>query len=189
MTEELIIERAAPALEPVGDGWTVYGRAIPYGVESRVQDPTGPPYWEECAAGAFARDVDRGGAWINLMIGHAGDDGERFLGRCIGLEEQADGFYPTFRLNRSHPQAEAARSGELTNWSVSARVYRSRIVTRSGREVVVRERMGCSHVAATARPQYVGAGVLVSRDHVLIPPEPTPILDGWRARYGLLDAR
>jgi HK97 family phage prohead protease len=181
---ELIIERAAPALEPVGDGWTVYGRAVPYGIESRVRDGVnGPEYWEEFAEGAFARDVDRGGAWINLMVGHDGDDGERFLGRCIGLEEQGDGFYPTFRINRSHPAAEAARSGELRNWSVSARVYRSRVIRRGSREVVLRERLGCKHVAATAAPQYTGAGVLIARDHVLIPPEPTPALDRWRAKY------
>ena len=180
---ELIIERAAPALEPVGDGWTVYGRAVPYGVECQVRDPGGPDYLEEFAPGAFARDVDRGGAWINLMVGHDGDDGERYLGRCIGLEEHPDGFYPTFRLNRNHPSAEAARSGELTRWSVSARVYKTRIVTRGGRQVVVRERLGCRHVAATAVPQYAGAGGLVSRDHVIVPPEATPRLDSWRARY------
>lgn len=185
---ELIIERAAPALEPVGDGWTVYGRAVPYGIESRVRDdPTGPWYYEEFCPGGFSRDVDRGGAWINLMVGHEGDDGERFLGRCVGLEEHEDGFYPTFRINRSHPQAEAARSGELTSWSVSARVYRTRVVRRGGREVVLRERLGCRHVAATAAPQYANAGVLVSRDHLVIPPEATPILDRWRTKYGMLD--
>lgn len=180
---ELIIERSAAALEPVGDGWTVWGRAVPYGVETRVSDDGRAFYFEEFGLGAFHRDVDRGGAWINLMVGHDGDDGERFLGRCIGLEELDDGFYPTFRLNRAHPRAEQARSGELTNWSVSARVYRSRMVHRGDRQVVVRERLGCKHVAATPVPQYQGAGVLVSRDHELVPAPPTPMLDRWRAKY------
>src|SRR5262245_8276852 len=96
---ELIIERAAPALEPVGDGWTLYGRAVPYGIESLVRDPGGPDYSEEFVSGAASRDVNRGGAWINLMVGHDGDDGERFLGRCVALEELVDGLYPTFRIN------------------------------------------------------------------------------------------
>src|SRR5262245_40027519 len=50
---ELIIERSAAALEPVGDGWTVYGRAVPYGLESRVSDDGRKFYFEEFQPGAF----------------------------------------------------------------------------------------------------------------------------------------
>ena len=185
---ELIIERAMPAeLTPTGDGWTVYGMAVPYGVESEVSDDGGATrYIEEFITRAFSRDVGKGGRWVNLMLGHRGDEGDRYLGRCVGLEEHDDGLYPAFRLDRSHPQAEAARSGELTGWSVSAHVYRSREITRRGRRVMLREVCGLSHVAATARPQYAGAGVLVARDHELIEAPPTtPLLDALRARgYG-----
>ena len=107
---ELVIERAAQALEPVGDGWTVYGRAVPYGIEQRVSDDGRTFYVEEFAHGAYSRDVAKGGRWVNLMVGHAGDDGDRYLGRCVELTEQPDGAYAAFRLDRSHPLAEAARS-------------------------------------------------------------------------------
>ena len=123
---ELLIERAATALEPVGDGWTVEGLAVPYG------GPNGSPmtgrtfYREGFTPGAFTRDVGKGGRWVNLMLGHPGDDGDRFLGRCMALTEEPEGLVATFRLDRSHPQAEAARSGELTGWSCQRRVYRSR---------------------------------------------------------------
>lgn len=185
---ELLIVRALPVqhLEPTGDGWTIYGLAVPYNREQEVSDDGKTTYVEEFSGGAFQRDVSKGGRWVNLMLGHAGDDGDRFLGRCISLEEKDDGLYSSFRLDRSHPQAEAARSGELTKWSVSARVYRSRNIIRGAREVTVRELCGLSHVAATMRPQYAGAGVLVAREHELVGATlGTPRLDALRAAgYG-----
>lgn len=180
---ELIINRSAAALEPIGDGWTVDGLAVPYEREQEVSDDGGATtYVEAFASGSFARDAAKGGRWVNLMIGHAGDDGDRFLGRCIDLEDTREGLRASFRLDRSHPQADAARSGELTGWSVSARVYRSRSVDRDGRRILYREVCGLSHVAATPRPQYAGAGVLVAREHQLIvSPSATPRRDELRA--------
>ena len=181
---ELIIERSAPALEPVGDGWTVEGIAVPYGVPAPVSDDAGATtYLEAFAHGAYSRDCTKGGRWVNLMVGHYGDDGDRFLGRCVALREEADGLVAAFRLDRSHPHAEAARAGELRGWSVSARVYRSRVAQEpDGRVITYREACGLSHVAATPRPQYAGAGVSVAREHTLIVgPSQTPRLDALRA--------
>lgn len=186
---ELIIERTLPtgALEPVGDGWTVYGMAVPYDREQRVSDDGVTFYLESFGVGSFDRDVAKGGRWVNLFLGHKGDEGDRWLGRCVALEQKDDGLYPSFRINRHHPQAEAARSGDLSKWSVSARVYRSRLVTKPGGvDVLVREACGLSHVAATSTPQYAGAGVLVAREHELVTTaSPTPRLDALRAKgYG-----
>lgn len=181
---ELIIERAAAPLEPIGDGWTVEGIAVPYGVPALVSDDGGATsYFEAFDRGAYARDCQKGGRWVNLMVGHSGDDGDRYLGRCVSLRESSDGLVSAFRLDRTHPQAEEARAGELRGWSVSARVYRSRSVPEpDGRVVVHREVCGLSHVAATPRPQYAGAGVAVARDHEFITgPSPTPRLDEIRA--------
>lgn len=179
----LLITRSAPDMEAIGDGWTVEGMAVPYGVETTVTDDGGTTFYAEAfAPGAFARDVTKGGRWVNLMLGHDGDDGDRFLGRCIQMRESSAGLMTAFRINRDHPDAEAARSGELTHWSVSARVYRSRRESRDGRAVTWREACGLSHVAATASPQYAGAGVLVAREHVFInEPSKTPRLDEMRA--------
>lgn len=184
---ELIIDRAAAPLEPVGDGWTVEGMAVPYGIPNPVSDDGGATtYLEGFTAGAFSRDATKGGRWVNLMVGHHGDDGDRYLGRCVGLADSREGLVCTFRIDRSHPQAEAARAGELTGWSVSARVYRSRIVD----EVTWREVCGLSHVAATATPQYAGAGVRVARDHeVIVGTSRTPRLDALRAALDDLPRR
>lgn len=184
---ELVIERSAAPMEPIGDGWTVYGMAVPYNVENQVTDDGGTTFYTEVfEPGSFSRDAQKGGRWVNLMVGHYGDEGDRFLGRCVSLEDHADGLYGSFRLDRNHAQAEAARAGELRGWSVSARVYRSRENRDGGgARMVHREACGLSHVAATAAPQYAGAGVLVAREHVLIvAPSPTPTLDAlkaWRA--------
>jgi HK97 family phage prohead protease len=180
---ELIINRdtAAP-FEPVGDGWTVYGLAVPYNQESLVSDDGLVYYRELFAPGCFQRDVAKGARWVNLMLGHNGDDGDRYLGRCVAIHEDNRGLWPTFRLDRSHPDAEAARAGELTGWSVSARVYRSRRESANGQTIVTREQCGLSHVAATAAPQYAGAGVAVAREHVLVNAgSSTPRLDALRA--------
>lgn len=182
---ELIIDRALPegALEPVGDGWTVHGMAVPYGRDQRVTDDGGTTFYlERFERGAFTRDTDKGGRWVNLYLGHRGDEGDRWLGRCVGLAETNEGLLSSFRLNQAHPQAEAARSGELTGWSVSARVYRTRRELGGMLPVMVRESCGLSHVAATASPQYAGAGVLVAREHEIITmTSPTPRLDALRA--------
>jgi len=179
---ELIISRAAAPLEPVGDGWTVEGLAVPYDHETRVSDDGTNFYMERFAFGAFKRDAVAGGRWVNLFEGHHGDEGERYLGRCVSLREESSGLWTTFRINRAHPHAEAARSGELTGWSVSARVYATNRERINGREVVTRLSCGLSHVAATAAPQYAGAGVKVAREHVeTVAGSVTPRADEIRA--------
>ncbi len=184
---ELLIQRDLGGLEPTGgDGWTLYGRVVPYEVDQKVTDDGKVFYLERFATRSYSRDVAKGGRWVNLMVGHAGDDGDRFLGRCIQLSE-SDGLYAAVRLNREHPLAEQARSGELTGWSAQARVYRSRTLTRGdGQRVVLRELCGLSHIAATPVPQYAGAGVLVARDHQMAGPHDAPVREAARARLAAL---
>lgn len=185
---ELLIERslAADVLEPTGDGWTLHGLAVPYERDQLVSDDGGKTtYLERFATAAFARDAAKGGRWVNLFVGHKGDDGDRFLGRCIGMAEASDGLYVDFRLNRAHPLAEEARSGELQGWSVGAKVFRTREERTTSGIRKVRELAGLNHIAATPSPQYAGAGVLVAREHEVVGPAMTPVLDelrAWRER-------
>lgn len=183
---ELLIQRDLGALEPTGDGWTLVGLAVPYERDQRVSDDGKDWYFERFATRSFARDVAKGGRWVNLMIGHIGDEGDRYLGRCIGLRE-SDGLYAEVRLNREHPLAEQARSGELRGWSVQTRVYRSRELRRpDGQRAVLREMCGLNHIAATPVPQYTGAGVIVARDHQLTGVPDAPRREQLRARLAAI---
>ena len=66
---ELLIERAAAApLENTGDGWTLYGLAVPYGVESLVSDDGLVFYREVFQAGCFQRDVTKGARLMANLI-------------------------------------------------------------------------------------------------------------------------
>lgn len=186
---ELIIERSLPTeqLEQIGDGWTLRGLAVPYERTQQVSDDGGQTtYLERWATGAFERDAAKGGRWINLMVGHRGDDGDRYLGRCVGIRDTADGPIIDFRLDRDHPRAEEARSGELRGWSVGAKIFRSRKVRVDGQLVVLRELAGMNHVAATRAPQYAGAGVLLAREHEEIEEPAAPIRDALRAELARL---
>lgn len=195
---ELIIERDYDVVDldiGRGDGWTLYGRIVPFGARQMVRDaPKQPPYLERFDPGAFDRDVEKGGRWVNLRIGHTGADHEAFLGRCLGLVALPGGLYGTFRVTeRDNPLADAARAGELTKWSVGAKVFRSRqVVDTDGLQVTNRELCAINHVAATAAPQYANAGVLVARDHQLVDDTgrtSAPIRDQLLAKYRAEKAR
>ena len=186
---ELIIERAFDPGElevQRGDGWTLFGRIVELGRRELVRDSADQePYLERFAPDAFDRDVAKGGRWVNLRVGHYGPDHDAYLGRCLTLEARTDGLYGTFRLDREHPLADAARSGELTGWSVGAKVFRSRrSLDPDGKPVVDRLLCAINHVAATPAPQHAGAGVLVVRDHQLVDDTPpgTPLRDALQAR-------
>lgn len=194
---ELIIERAYEVADldvGRGDGWTLYGRIVPFGVRQEVRDSAdGVPYLERFDPRAFDRDVDKGGRWVNLRVGHHGADHDAFLGRCLNLEALPGGLYGTFRITeRDHPLADAARAGELRSWSVGAKVFRSQWVTDPDRQRVVnRDVCAINHVAATPAPQYAGAGVLLARDHQLVDETPTgtPLRDALQARLRAERAR
>ena len=172
MPVQQFITRATLPLETVGDGWTLYGQVVPFAKRQHVTDDGRTFYWEEFDPHSFDRDVSLGGRWANLMVGHHGHEGERFLGRTRALFAETDGLYAEVRIeDTAHPLAEAARSGELTRWSVGAKIYRTRDIDG------VKHRMTCgiSHIAATASAQYDTAGVLTVRDKIA-----TPRLDHWR---------
>lgn len=179
---ELMIERSIEVTDlalATGDGWTLRGRIVPFGQRQAVRDDGTETYLERFDQAAFDRDVAKGGRWVMLRVGHHGADHEKFLGRCLGLDAQADGLYGTFRITeRDHPLADAARSGELTGWSVGAKVFKSaRVTDRDGQVVVERRLCAINHVAATPSPQYAGAGVLMVRDHEMLDEVATPARD------------
>jgi uncharacterized protein YwbE len=184
---ELIVLRAVNAFEQVGDGWTIYGRAVRYGVKETVSDDFGQTWYdEEWEPHAFDRDVAAGGRWVNLLAGHDGLDADVYLGRAKRLETRPDGLYAEVGLEKDHPLAEDARTGRLTRWSVGAAVTRS-VVRQDGTKV--RMAAGLRHIAAVASKkdaregewmaQGDGTGVLAYRGT----PKRFPRREEWRRRY------
>lgn len=176
---ELVIHRAIAVdmLDTVpGDGWTVYGRAVPYGIPQRVSDDGRTFYREQFAEASFRNSAKAGGRGVRFLAGHERDIDVSLLGRCVEVREERDGLYTAFRIYRDHPDAEAARSGELTRWSIGALVKQSQQIAP---DLVMRTWCVLDHVAATRSPQYADAGVLYTREHVI--PEPTPRRDALAA--------
>lgn len=180
--DELVIQRSlnVDMLDTIGDGWTVYGRAVPYGVPQRVSDDGHAYYLEQFERGAFRNSAKTNGRGVRFLAGHDRDIDVSLLGRCVEVREESDGLYTAFRIFRDHPLAEQARSGELTKWSVGALVKTSQKTAG----VVLRTWCVLDHVAATPSPQYAGAGVLYTREAVM--PRQTPMLDAARARLDAL---
>lgn len=187
MSELTIITRERPAdimeVERSGDGFTVAGIVVPFDRVQEVSDDGVTRYREVFDPHSFDRDVAKGGRWINLKRGHGkSDPGEDFLGRCHGLRAQPEGLWAEFRLERSHPLVDEVRYGELKSWSIGARIYRFH------REGDVRRYTMCAvdHVAATPKPQYADAGVVLVRDETVDETPGTPRRDRAMERLNAL---
>jgi HK97 family phage prohead protease len=191
MADELhIVRRFEPELE-LGDGRTIVGRLVPYGVSAEVADRLpdgsyGPIYREQHAAGSYARSA-RGAHRYLLDYEH-----ERGLmnkiGRAVELDDRPDGLYGTFRAFDGavgDQGLELIRSGAATGLSVQAR-----IPPRSSRTLadgtVERTRAILESVALTSEPAYVGAGVLAVRSagEAASRPRIDAVL-AWRAEHAL----
>jgi len=185
-TDDLVIARTfEPELE-LGDGRTIVGRLVPYGVPATVADGDGVPYREQIAAGAFARAVRAPHRFLLDYEHRAGLLDQ--IGRAVGLDDQADGLYGTFRAFDGavgDQGLELIRSGAATGLSVLAR-----IPARGSRTLddgtIERTRAILESVALTAAPAYDGAGVLAVRSAAGA--ASTPRLDAvlaWRAEHAL----
>ena len=160
---ELIIERsiAAATMEPIGDGWTLHGRAVPYDVDQEVTDDGKSHYYERsCARCLCPGRSSPAAVGSTSWSATAGTTGSAYLGRCIAIADTSGGLDLDSWNQPGASSRRRARPGDLMGWSVSAHVFRTRKSVENGRLVMVRERCGLSHVAATAlTPSTPGAGV------------------------------
>jgi HK97 family phage prohead protease len=96
-----------------GDGRTIYGIAVPYDVEQRIN----ANLVEVFRKGVF-RDVTRAANRVKLLFQHKADAP---IGRAVVLEEREDGLYGEFRVSKTEAGDEAlelVRDGVLSNLSV-----------------------------------------------------------------------
>jgi HK97 family phage prohead protease len=144
-----------------GDGRTLYGRAVPYGVIADVGR-----YRERFVPGVFSRQVGSMN-YGNIKMYDAHSDrlsGRHPIGKTLGLSERPDGLYGEWQLHDTQAGEDAlklVRAGEVTGLSVGFTTKPGSLGSRKADDGVL-ERLDAhlDHVALTHEPVYADAQVL-----------------------------
>jgi uncharacterized protein len=159
MTE--ILTRAFTATLAVrddGDGRTLYGPLLPWGVEARVMD-RGRLVTEVFERGALA-GVDP--ARVPLTATHPRDAGILPIGVTLSIDERADAAWGAWRVSKTalgDEVLELARDGVPLGLSVGFMEVPGGSRWSPDRRRVTRARAALDHVAVVRVPAYQGAAV------------------------------
>jgi HK97 family phage prohead protease len=145
-----------------GDGRTLLGRAVPYGVIGQL-----PKYQERFLPGVFSRQVgSQQFGQIKLYDAHTQRlDGRHPIGKTVNLSEQQDGLYGEWRVHDTSAGNDAlqlVKAGEVTGLSVGFRAQGGGS-RRADDGVIDRISAHLDHVALTHEPVYSEAQVLSVR--------------------------
>jgi HK97 family phage prohead protease len=182
MTE--LLTRAFPvnlAVRDKGDGRTLVGPLVPWGVEARVLD-RGRLVVETFQRGALA-DADP--ARVPLTVKHPRDSQELPIGVTVELEERADAAWGAWHVSDTAVGNEVlalARDGVPLGLSVGFIEVAGGSRWSADRRRVTRTRAQLDHVAAVRVPAYAGAGVVGVRG--ASSGVPAPLLNLARLRHG-----
>lgn len=133
-----------------GDGRTIHGILVPFGVVARVNDG-GPSYDEMFERGAFARTIDHQGERVKLLTHH--NARQNPLGRATLLREDANGLYGEFYISATSAGddvLELVRDGAFDSFSIGFRSIRHAIRGR----VTVRTEVGLREASLVTFPAY-----------------------------------
>lgn len=136
-----------------GDGRTIHGVIVPFGVVARVSDG-GPAYNEMFQRGAFARTIQQAGSRVKLLSHHNARTNP--LGRASLLREDAVGLYGEFGVSKTAAGDEAlelVRDGALDSFSVGF----GAIQHRKEADVLVRTEVKLREASLVTFPAYDGA--------------------------------
>jgi HK97 family phage prohead protease len=181
-TDEWRTREFAATLEVVDadqDGRIVYGRAVPYGEITEVQEH-GRRFQEEFCRGAFAKACQNPPDKVKFCFNHENTP----IGVAQRLEERADGLYAELRMSktsRGDDLIQLVRDGALNSLSVRFRGLQPRQITEhvAWREAMLRE------ISLVPWGQYEGSWAAARSDE---PVSLTPRLDAVRrevARFGI----
>jgi HK97 family phage prohead protease len=150
--------QAALHVRDGGDGRTLVGPVMPWGVEARVLD-RGREVVETFQRGALA-DVDP--ARVPLTATHPRDAQTLPIGRTVELEERADAAWGAWRVSRTalgDEVLELAHDGVPLGLSVGFLEVPGGSQWSADRRRVTRTRAALDHVAVVRVPAYLGAEV------------------------------
>jgi HK97 family phage prohead protease len=171
---------AALQLRDGGDGRTLEGPLLPWGVEAVVFD-RGRRVVETFERGALAGVVP---GQVPLTATHPKDAGSLPIGVTIELRDEADALHGAWRVSKTalgDEVLELARDGVPLGLSVGFMEVPGGSRWSADRSRVTRTRAQLDHIAVVRVPAYAGAGVAAVRSGEHLPA--TPLLDlarRWR---------
>jgi uncharacterized protein len=180
MTDVLVRSFTADlAVRDDGDGRTLHGPLLPYGVEARVLD-RGRMVVETLERGALAATDP---ARVPLTATHPRDNQTLPIGVTVELRDGADALHGAWRVSKTalgDEVLELARDGVPLGLSVGFVEVAGGSRWSADRRRVTRTRAALDHVAVVRVPAYAGAAVVGVRSQ----PSATPLLDLARLRHG-----
>jgi len=151
------------AIRDNGDGRTLEGALLPWGVEARVLD-RGRMVVETFQRGALAGvEASR----VPLTARHPRDAQELPIGVTVELEERADAAWGAWRVSDTMLGNEVlalARDGVPLGLSIGFAEVPGGSRWSADRQRVTRTSAALDHVAVVRVPAYVGAGVVGVRE-------------------------
>jgi HK97 family phage prohead protease len=170
------------ALRDGGDGRTLVGPLLPWGVPARVLDQ-GRLVTETFERGALA-GTDPGR--IPLTATHPRDAGTLPIGVTVELEERAEAAWGAWHVSKTavgDEVLELARDGVPLGLSIGFAEVPGGSRWSADRQRVTRTRAALDHVAVVRVPAYDGAGVVGVRGRSW-PGRHTPVLLTLLGRRG-----
>jgi uncharacterized protein len=170
---------SALALRDGGDGRTLVGPMLPWGVEAKVVD-RGRLVTETFTRGALAGTDP---AQVPLTATHPRDASTLPIGRTLSIEDCADAAWGQWRVSDTALGNEVlalARDGVPLGLSVGFAEVPGGSRWSADRQRVTRTRAALDHVAVVRVPAYQGAGVVGVRWRVA--PATPVLLTLWRSR-------
>jgi HK97 family phage prohead protease len=147
------------AVRDGGDGRTLVGPVLPWGVEARVVD-RGRLVTETFERGALAGNDP---ARVPLTATHPRDAGTLPIGVTLSIEDRADAAWGEWRVSKTHlgdEVLELARDDVPLGLSVGFAEVPGGSRWSPDRGRVTRTRAELDHVAVVRVPAYAGAGVV-----------------------------
>jgi HK97 family phage prohead protease len=151
------------AVRDGGDGRTLVGPVLPWGVEARVVD-RGRLVVETFERGALQGNDP---ARVPLTATHPRDAGTLPIGVTIELEERADAAYGAWHVSKTAIGDEVlalARDGVPLGLSIGFEEVAGGSRWSADRQRVTRTRATLDHIAVVRVPAYAGAGVAGVRE-------------------------
>jgi HK97 family phage prohead protease len=174
---------SALAVRDGGDGRTLVGPLLPWGVEARVVD-RGRLVTETFQRGALEGTVP---SQVPLTALHPRDAGTLPIGVTVELRDEADAMHGAWHVSDTMIGNEVlalARDGVPLGLSVGFAEVPGGSRWSADRQRVTRTRAALDHIAVVRTPAYIGAGVVSVRYSSKGGAQPTPVLLTLLRRHG-----